>query len=98
MWHQQIHDKLCDLLKQLDVKIIYVGVSKPLGCHFSTRTVVRYKKASSLHHSRFICHPCHSPMFVGKSAPNLVSFSYSLLILTFAKSLETYSIVLKIVF
>ena len=76
-----------------------LGVSKPLSCHFSTRIVVRYKKTSSLHHSRFICHPCHSSMFVGKSAPkNLVSFSYSLLILTFAKSLETYSIVFKIVF
>ena len=24
MWHQQIQDKLCDLLKQLDVKIIGV--------------------------------------------------------------------------
>ena len=36
-------------------------------------------------------------MFVGKSVlKNLVSFSYSLLTLTFAKSLEIYTIVLKI--
>ena len=26
MWHQQIHDE-CDLLKQLDVKIIWVCLS-----------------------------------------------------------------------
>ena len=27
MWHQQIHEKLCDLLKQLDVKIIYTTLT-----------------------------------------------------------------------
>ena len=27
MWHQQIHDKLCDLLRQMDLKIIEACLS-----------------------------------------------------------------------